>query len=206
MAQQINKATKDEYEAYKAAVFKRMTEGSIRPADPIDILKMQSGRKVDEDGNDREEDDEYDELLDGDDDVFMHQFRQQRLKEMKAATVTKVPTFGEIIDITSDSFNEEVDNVDARVFVIVHVYERGISSCNTMNGYLTSIASTMINTKFIRICASENDIEIDRIILPCLNIYKGGELLVSLNTLEIELGDRFTREDVEWLIDMNIKS
>lgn len=70
-------------------------------------------------------DDEDDDLDDDDDEEFMNAFRAKRLAEMKA--VTAIPSFGTMREVSNEDLVEELETVDKRVFVVVHLYEPGIT-------------------------------------------------------------------------------
>ena len=53
--------------------------------------------------------------------------------------------------------------------------------------------------------ASSNEIEVDRLTLPILNIYRGGNCETVLAGIAEELGEYFTREDVEWLLESKLQ-
>lgn len=71
-----------------------------------------------------------------------------------------------------------------------------------MNKILEELAVRMSPVKFLRMHASANQVEIDRLTLPILTVYRGGEMMQSFVGICNELGtEYFTRDDVEWMLD-----
>lgn len=141
--------------------------------------------------------------FDDDEDAFMREYRQKRLAELKMQT-SALPVFGRCIDVSSQDFLTEVDLADSRVFVIVHLYEPSVLTCVRMNRILDELAHLNQNVKFMRMAASNNMIEVDRMALPILTVYKGGATVEVHAGIAEELGEHFKREDIEYLIDSTI--
>lgn len=216
-AKKMEEAQRQAAEANRNAILLRIAQGAKRSLeeeaddDDDDDLnghvvapyKGQQQQKKHEEEEDEEDD--LDDLLDSDnDDEFLREFRHKRLMELKAHTAQ--PTFGTVRDVDTSDFIEQVENEDSRVVVVVHVFEPAISSCVRINRFLEEIAATsMQNVKFLRMQASSNQIEVDRVALPILNIYKGGELVQALVAVANELGGEFfSKEDLLWLLESTI--
>mmetsp|Transcript_3033 Transcript_3033/g.4633 ORF Transcript_3033/g.4633 Transcript_3033/m.4633 type:complete len:355 (+) Transcript_3033:61-1125(+) len=164
---------------------------------------------------------------DDEDDEFMLAFREKRMQEMMSAatcsngsadeqqnTLTPLPQFGECIDVSSgEEFLRQIDQEDKRVTVVVHLYESNIQACETLSDHLHSIAHSWRDVKFISMKASESGVYIDPVALPALSVYRGGKCLTVITSIAEELssgnyggtrsgaGSRFTRDDVEWLLE-----
>jgi hypothetical protein len=145
-------------------------------------------------------------LLDSDDEddaEFLEEFRKQRLQEMMQKS--NKPTFRELKEVSTADFLEEVETEDKRVVVVVHLYESSVQACVRMNRFLEEMVRTMPEIKFLRMHATSNQIEVDRLTLPILNIYRAGECEAVLAGIAEELGEYFTREDVEWLLESKLQ-
>jgi hypothetical protein len=175
----------------KARVIKRIVEGYKIKAE-------------DEPVQEQEVFDVHADLGDGygddDDDGFMREYRHKRLAELQVLTQA-LPTFGRVRDVSSEEFLDEVDSEDRRVFVVVHLFEPSVLSCIRMNRLLEEIAHTHRNVKFLRMHASVNEIEVDRMTLPILTVYKGGETVAVHAGIAAELGEHFKKADVDWLLE-----
>jgi len=67
---------------------------------------------------------------DDDDDEFMREYRAQRMAEMQSTAVT----FGSVVDITRDSFVEEVTTPSAERVVVVFMTRHGyVTRTNTVS-------------------------------------------------------------------------
>jgi thioredoxin-like negative regulator of GroEL len=117
-----------------------------------------------------------------------------------------LPIFGQLRDINGTEFVQEVEQVDHRIFVLVHLYESGISSCIRMHRILEELArqSNFQHVKFVRMACSNNGIEIDRIAFPMISLYRGGELVETISGLTKEFGEFFTTDDIQWLLEPKI--
>lgn len=194
MAMKLEDAQKDADELFRNNVISRMVNGYIIKSDDLDH-QQQIEQQYDNNNND--DDDNDDELFD--DDNFMQEFRKKRLQELKS---NNMPTqnFGSVIDADVDTFINEVDNVDKNIIVIVHLYDPDVHTCLRLNKILEEICETMINIKFVRMQTT-----IDKVALPIINIYKGGEVITVIAAIAAELGTNyFTKEDIQWLIDSNL--
>mmetsp|Transcript_31216 Transcript_31216/g.52681 ORF Transcript_31216/g.52681 Transcript_31216/m.52681 type:complete len:325 (+) Transcript_31216:37-1011(+) len=162
---------------------------------------------------------------DDDDDAFMREFRAKRMKEIKEATTASsaarvsssscasnanapagVPVFGTVREIRNADFLNEIEEEDARVIVAVHLYEPGIQSCTRMNEILQEIAITFPHVKFLRMQASSNTIEVDKVALPIITLYRNGETVDTIAGIAAEFGPYFKKDDIEWLLNSSLKS
>ncbi len=73
-------------------------------------------------------------LLDSDgslDDVeVLHMYRKVRVAEIMAR---KCPTFGDVIHATRETFVQAIDSVHPDIFVVVHLYEPYLKTCEVSN-------------------------------------------------------------------------
>jgi hypothetical protein len=83
-----------------------------KPPKPGKMKVASTDADVREDATDDDDDD--------DDDEFMREYRAQRMAEMQSAV-----TFGSVVDITRDSFVEEVTTPSAERVVVVFMTRQG---------------------------------------------------------------------------------
>ena len=86
-----------------------------KPPKPGKMEVASTDADVREDATDDDDDD------DDDDDEFMREYRAQRMAEMQSTAVT----FGSVVDITRDSFVEEVTTPSAERVVVVFMTRQG---------------------------------------------------------------------------------
>jgi hypothetical protein len=141
---------------------------------------------------------------DDEDDEFMKEFREKRLKEMMSQSAK--PLFGYCKDVDTQDFVDEVDKEDPRTAVVVHLYEPSVQHCVRLNRFLDELSRSMKHVKFLRMKASSNEIEVDIVALPILNIYRGGELITVLAGIATDLGAFFTKDDIEWLLESTFQN
>ena len=141
--------------------------------------------------------------LDDEDAQFMEQFRAARLRELQGQHASPPqPQYKDVDTIfSSEDLLEEVANSDPRTTIVVHMFEASVSACILLNRILEELATRWTEVRFLRIQASNTNLLIDRVALPALSIYRNGDLITVLAGLVEELGDRFSREDVEWLLE-----
>lgn len=114
----------------------------------------------------------------------------------------KKEQFGIVIDATREDFLEKLEVDGQRTIVVVHLFEPSLHCCNSMNRILEELAAdaAYLHVKFIRMEASANGLEVDRLTLPILQLYRGGAVATTLAGIAHELGDSFTKDDIDWLL------
>lgn len=200
---ELDKAQREATANYREAVIIRMTEGSkLSLEESLLLVQQKSQLKIhrDEDGISDPDDEEYD----SEEEVFLEELRKTRLRDMMGDM--NKPVFGNVKEVDSSDFLEEIDLEDVRVLVVVHLYESSVNSCTRMNRFIEEIARSMSHIKFLRMHASRNEIELDRMTLPILNIYRGGKSVTVLAGIADELGEYFVKEDVEWLLESTLQA
>lgn len=174
---------------YREAALWRMAEGARYTSAPASAPSAVVNR-------DDDEEDEDDPILDD----FLQQYRKQRLLELQSTST--LPVFGQIKEVCRKDFITEVDEVDPRCYVVVHVYEGYVKSCQLMNRHLEALARQKQSVKFLRMLSSEVDPDngYDAVALPTIMIYRAKELVACLTRVTDDLGEAFTLADVEWLL------
>jgi len=169
------------------------------------LTRMAEGSKRSDFETEMEDDDDLfvaGQLVDEDDLTFLEDFRRKRIQEMQATAA--MPVFGACREVDSTDFSDMVDKEDARVFVVVHLYETSLQSCVRLNVHLEQLAARRPDVKFLRMNASLNQVTIDRIALPILTVYRGGKTVDTFAALDQELGLKFTLDDVEWFLETKV--
>lgn len=200
----LDKAQRKVTADYRQAVLTTIAEGHKLSAEESMIIMEQkvSKPKQRDDDTKKEIDDEDEE--DDEDREFLEELRKTWLRDLMGKS--SKPLFGVVKEVGSDNFLEEIDCEDPRVIVVVHLYEPTVSSCTRMNRFIEEMARTMTELKFLRMHASRNEIELDRMTLPILNIYRGGKIVTVLAGIAEELGEYFVREDAEWLLESTLQA
>jgi len=151
--------------------------------------------------NDEEEKDADAELLaqlEDLEDEFLKEYRAKRIEEMRHA-LAEIPKFGKLITLTADNFLEEVDGENPGVTIIVHVGDKKVPACVTMNGCLSCLATEYPTIKFCRLAASDAKMsfKFTENGVPALLVYKSKELVGNFIRLKEEFGDDFYANDIE---------
>eukprot|EP00574_Skeletonema_japonicum_P009133 CAMPEP_0201717692 /NCGR_PEP_ID=MMETSP0593-20130828/3380_1 /ASSEMBLY_ACC=CAM_ASM_000672 /TAXON_ID=267983 /ORGANISM="Skeletonema japonicum, Strain CCMP2506" /LENGTH=277 /DNA_ID=CAMNT_0048207811 /DNA_START=80 /DNA_END=909 /DNA_ORIENTATION=+ len=159
----------------------RATQPSIRPRD-----NASDERNIQQIDNDSDDDE---------DDEFLKKFRMQRIAQLKE-TSNALPTFGTLSSKSPEDYVQLVDDMDPRVFVIVHLYEPSIAASRMLHSALDKVAQIMEHAKFIEVNALDANPNLDLICLPAILIYKRGELVNNMIKFTDGLPKAFTVEDV----------
>jgi len=143
---------------------------------------------------------QFDEL----EESFLNEYRQKRLEEIRKLIET-TPQFGKVLDLDRESFIEAIDVENPVVPVIIHIFEKSVKSCGTMNRCLDCLALEHLSAKFCRIAASEVKMSLNFAIsgVPALLVYRNGELIGNFVRLGDELGEDFHSSDVEGFLIEN---
>jgi len=156
-----------------------------------------------------------------DDDEFMREYKAKRLQQLQIEATEKSFTnairkkqsdrfgdetkvFGYLKEIEVMDLPDEVDKEDSSTFVVVHLYEPFIRSCDLLSRALQSLAAKYQAVKFLNLKASASGNKIDKVALPILNIYKAGKILVCLTRISDMVGrEDFSCSDIQCLLASN---
>ena len=135
------------------------------------------------------------ELLD---DEFFQEYLKKRLDEMQKKVVS-LPRFGKVVELTTETYLNEIDNENPNVTIIIHIYDQKITECKTMNNCLDDIASQYPIVKCCKVRSSEINLtdKFRKLGCPALLIYKNKELIGNFVKMADEFGDEFVTSDVE---------
>ncbi|KAF7722072.1 hypothetical protein EC973_003721 [Apophysomyces ossiformis] len=141
--------------------------------------------------------DSDDDLLE--DDEMLQQYREKRLAQLKQMnnreTRRQHRVFGTLEDVQAEDYAMAIDKEWRTVPVIIHLHDKSIPQCQTLDVHLRDLAQKYALAKFIRVSAS--DLEFDLVGSPAILAYKSGILVANLVRFVDEAGSRFSVEDVE---------
>lgn len=167
-------------------------------------LATKTEREVAEAKATEELEDELKELVD---ENFLLQYQKQRMQQLMSQ-LQKVPQFGKVISLNSrEEFLHAIDKEDAKVTIVIHIYNNRTVACETMDGCLNVLAADYPGLKFCRIAVDVTGLSrhfrVDGV--PALLVYKGGQIIGNFVQLATELGNDFFANDVErFLIEYGI--
>jgi hypothetical protein len=149
------------------------------------------------DADDEEEEDEQDE------DGAFRQYRQQRLQELQRAAQARsyLPRYGELKDLSVDTYLACVDGGHPETFVVVHLYEPHLPACVRMNFRLQELAARFDQVCFGAMVASEAKQDMGTADLPALVAYRGGAYLESELRVHETLGDELALDALQKLVE-----
>jgi len=120
--------------------------------------------------------------VDDDDERFMLQYRERRMAEMRREA--KRAKFGDVLDISADSFRQEVtDAADDDLRVVVHLYSDNTPECQIVDKLLLLLAKKHPHTKFSRIFFLNAIPNYPPDNLPTILVYHKHDIALSIVTL-----------------------
>ncbi|EFJ52372.1 hypothetical protein VOLCADRAFT_79158 [Volvox carteri f. nagariensis] len=134
------------------------------------------------------------------DDRFLEDYRQQRIKELQAAAAR--PRFGSVELIRGGEFVEKVTNAGPDVWVVVHLFKDGHAGCGLLQQCLDELAAKYPSTKFVRIVSTDAIPKYPDANLPTLLLYHDTQCLKHSVGLNVFGGPkRITPEQVALVLN-----
>ena len=135
-----------------------------------------------------------------DDEEFLKQYHAKRMAEFRSNVPQK--QFGSVVELNTRNFVLNVEREADNCNVIVHLYEDQIIACRVLNELLPFLANNYRHDKFFIMDVNEADPNFDVIGLPCLLVYRGGNLTHTFTRLNDEIpgwtsSSRATVRDLE---------
>lgn len=132
------------------------------------------------------------------DDEFFQEYIKKKFMEMNKK-LNSLPKFGEVKELTNDTFLTEIDNENKNVKILIHIYDQKIPECRLMNECLDQLSKDYVVVKFCKIRSAEINLseKFKKIGCPALLIYQNGELIGNFVKMNDEFGDEFCASDVE---------
>ena len=208
----------------KEAVLDRLVNGAISSTPSVSYSAMEAQRLLEKaiqrhtnhhgnttnnsndqcgsNGNDEDTDDDLLNELEDDEDTFMAAYREKRRQEMQMQS--KLPSYGKVTNVDAFGFVDRLERTNANIYVIVHMWEKDIRACNTLDVTLESLAREHQHIDFLRLCRSDTPTGLPCNALPALLIYQDGELIETIMKVDEKVGDKCAKNDVEKLLSEKI--
>uniref|UniRef100_A0A1A9WHZ4 Phosducin domain-containing protein n=1 Tax=Glossina brevipalpis TaxID=37001 RepID=A0A1A9WHZ4_9MUSC len=200
------KGVVEDWQRFKKLQAEKREENERQRIELAKKLTMTTATAQEEEELKRQEeiDNELAELMSED---FLQQFQKQRMAEMLRQCGHNAQ-FGKVLHLTSHKeFLDCIENENKHTTIIIHIYERGLSACNTLNKCLEALASEYPMVKFAKICSSVAGMsrEFRNKGLPALLVYKAQAVIGNFVRITDDLSDDFFESDVEsFLIENGI--
>lgn len=141
--------------------------------------------------------DELDELEDSEDEAVLMEYRNKRIAEMKHfASKAK---YGSVREITGEEYVNEVNKAGEDIWVILHLYARGVPFCSLLNQHINELAVKFPTVKFIRSIAQTCIPNFPEKNLPTLFVYHNGQMKIQLGPLELR-SPKISCSELEYLL------
>ncbi|CAD7006310.1 unnamed protein product [Ceratitis capitata] len=200
------KGVVQDWQRFKQLQAEKREESERQRIELAKKLTMTAATAKEEEERKRQEeiDAELDELMSED---FLQQYQKQRMAEM-LRQCGHIKQFGKVISLTTHGeFLDFIEKENKHTTVIIHIYDKNISACSTLNRCLDTLATDYPSIKFGKICSSVAGMSRDFRDkgLPALLVYKAQALIGNFVRVTDDLSDDFFPSDVEnFLIENGI--
>ncbi|XP_036325661.1 phosducin-like protein [Rhagoletis pomonella] len=200
------KGVVQDWQRFKQLQAEKREESERQRIELAKKLTMATATAKEEEERKRQEeiDAELDELMSED---FLQQYQKQRMAEM-LRQCGHIKQFGKVINLTThEEFLDFVEKENKHTTVIIHIYDKNVSACSTLNRCLDALATEYSSIKFGKICSSVAGMSRDFRSkgLPALLVYKAQALIGNFVRVTDDLSDDFFPSDVEsFLIENGI--
>jgi hypothetical protein len=152
-----------------------------------------------DDYNDDDDDSSDDDEGFLDDEDFMEEYRNKRRAEFQRRA--KLPAFGKVTTLDALTFVDRVEaQAGATVFMVVHLCEDAIKVCRRIDAALEALAKEHVHVDFVRLRKSDTPSGLPCSAVPSFLVYRGGELATSVMKVADKIGEKCSKDDVEWLL------
>jgi len=163
----------------------------IEDPDPVDDKQKDVGTDLDDIDRLLEED------MDDEEEAIFNQIRMQRMAEIKLKQ--SKDKYGTVIDINGQTWKQEVNQAGDDIWVIVHLYDKGVMLSNILNNHFVNLAQKYKQVKFVRGVAKECVPNYPDKNLPTVFVYRNGMLAIQWIG-----GGNFGKdpklEELEWML------
>jgi len=163
----------------------------IEDPEPVDDKQKDLGDDLDDIDRLLEED------MDDEEEAIFNKIRMERMAELKQKQ--SKDKYGTVIDINGQSWKQEVNQAGDDIWVIVHLYDKGVMLSNILNNHFVQLANKYKHVKFVRGVAKECVPNYPDKNLPTVFVYRNGTLAIQWIG-----GGNFGRdpklEEVEWML------
>ncbi|XP_075162107.1 phosducin-like protein 1 [Haematobia irritans] len=200
------KGVVEDWQRFKQLQAERREESERQRIELAKKLTMTTATAQEEEERKKQEelDAEFAELMSED---FLQQFQKQRMTEM-LRQCGHSQHFGKVLLLTSHiEFLNCVEKENKHTTIIIHIFDKSLSACGTLNKCLDTLAMEYPTVKFAKICSSVAGMSRDfrKKGLPALLVYKAQAVIGNFVRVTDDLSDDFFASDVEsFLIENGI--
>jgi thiol-disulfide isomerase/thioredoxin len=148
-------------------------------------LRVKVQQQIEDGVEEEDSDDEFDHLLDDDNDPILEAIRQKRLAEMKYTQVQRAENLakghGQYRTISQDEVLPECTG--SSEWVAIHFFHKEFQRCHVIDHHLKQIAARHISCKFLRIDAEKAPFFVSKLVLrtlPTLIVFQDGKAVDRL--------------------------
>ncbi|XP_058980021.1 phosducin-like protein [Musca domestica] len=200
------KGVVEDWQRFKQLQAERREESDRQRIELAKKLTMTTATAQEEEERKKQEEleAEFAELMSED---FLQQYQKQRMAEMMRQCGHS-QNFGKVMNLNShEEFLNCVEKENKHTTIIIHIYDKSVSACGTLNKCLDTLATEYPTVKFAKICSSVAGMSRDfrQKGLPALLVYKAQAVIGNFVRVTDDLSDDFFPSDVEsFLIENGI--
>ncbi|XP_055902182.1 phosducin-like protein [Eupeodes corollae] len=192
------KGVVQDWQIYKQLEAQKREENEKQRLELMKKLSLSAATSAEDEARKREEELEAEmaELMSED---FLQQFQKKRMAEMMQQC-GHLQKFGKVLHLTShEEFLNAVEKENKHITIIIHIYDRTLPACATLNKCLDTLAADYQVIKFAKICSSVAGMSRDFRAkgLPALLVYKANSLIGNFVRVTDDLSDDFFPSDLE---------
>lgn len=142
--------------------------------------------------------DELDELEDSEDEAVLAEYRAKRIAEMKA--LASKARFGQVGEISGQDYVNEVNKAGEGIWVVLHLYARGVPFCALINQHFNELARKFPATKFLKSIATTCIPNYPEKNVPTIFVYFEGQMKSQfIGELDLR-GPNVTLDELEYIL------
>lgn len=142
--------------------------------------------------------DELDELEDSEDEAVLLEFRNKRMAELKEMACRS--KFGSVQEITGHEYVNEVNKAGENIWVVLHLYAKGVPVCALINQFISELAVKFPTVKFIRSIAQTCIPNFPESNCPSIFIYHNGLVRKQIIGSAALRGSKLTIDELEYIL------
>jgi len=173
-------------------------EKEITEADIVNMLEATIQEKSNGRNLSKLDLDDLDELEDREDEAILLEFRSKRIAELKE--LANRSRFGSVREITGEEYVNEVNKAGEDIWVVLHLYAKGVPFCSLLNQYFTEFAARFPTVKFLRSIAQTCIANFPESQTPAIFIYHNGQIKKQfLGAIDLR-GPNLSKDELEFLL------
>jgi thiol-disulfide isomerase/thioredoxin len=173
-------------------------EVEIKESDIVNMIEdtienLHNGKKLDQ-----LDLDELDELEDSEDERVLEDYRKKRIAELQQ--LASKAKFGCVREISGVDYVDEVTKAGEGIYVVLHLYARGVPFCSLINQFIEALAPKYPQIKFLRSIATTCIPNFPEKNCPTIFIYHEGKIVKQFIGATELRGPNLSLEELDYML------